>query len=250
MRIGIGMALAGQRAGPSPRQFLGAALLAFWDAERPSGLAISGGAVTSWTDAANGHVMTQAHAPAQPNYSATAFNGRPAIAFDGVDDFLEMGSVPFPLGAESCEIWALVNVTSPAGDGYGTRNIFCYGNDFLTSRRLRRDTNGTINFPTLSVGDGAGSNVAQAPVDISGRHVLRGVVGAAASNIAVDGGAPGVLAIVPATTGGRTRIAASSTVSAGVFFQGYISAILVTAPLGDAQAAQLMRWLKDRGGIA
>jgi hypothetical protein len=54
-----------------------------------SGITQSGGAISQWADqSGSGRHAAQALAARQPQLQASAVNGRPALAFDGVDDFL------------------------------------------------------------------------------------------------------------------------------------------------------------------
>ena len=64
--------------------------LTLWlDAADASTIALNGTTVSQWSDkSGRGNHMTNATASAQPLYSATGFNGRPALDFDASDDFL------------------------------------------------------------------------------------------------------------------------------------------------------------------
>lgn len=59
------------------------------DAADASTITLNGSTVSLWSDkSGTGNHMTNAVASSQPLYSATGFNGRPALDFDAEDDFL------------------------------------------------------------------------------------------------------------------------------------------------------------------
>lgn len=247
--IGLSMGInlvGGSATGWSPAA-LGASLLGWWDAERSDKLSLSGSAVTSWTDLVGGYVASQAISASKPIYSATSFNNRPGLTFDGLDDELTLASVPFPTGAAACEIWKAIDQTALAADTT-TRNLFSFGGGTgATARRLRRDVLGGVNRALMATGDGAtaiGPN--NANVDFSGRHVVRGIVGAPTVEIHVDGVTGGTSNVVSATGAVRTRIGASDATTPGGFMQGVVSAVLVTAPLTAPEAASLYAYLNAR----
>jgi hypothetical protein len=65
-------------------------------ADRISGL-VDGDPVTTWADlSGQGNNATQGTGAAKPTYKTNIVNGRPALLFDGVDDFLD---VPAPIEA-------------------------------------------------------------------------------------------------------------------------------------------------------
>lgn len=185
--------------------------------------------------------------PAGPAYGF----GRPGVIFDGSDDELTLASVPFPTGANACEIWALVDQTALVADTTD-RRVFSYGgNANATSRQMRRVVATGVNRARIASGDGAvAADVTNSSVDLSGRHVMRGIVRAADIQIDVDGVASLTAPVTSATGTARTRIGANTADSAGGFWQGQIAAVLVTSTLSADQASQLLTYLKSRGGIA
>lgn len=234
----------------TPRQ-LGSSLLGWWDAEDASTITLSGATVTSWRDKVAGYDAAQGGSSAlRPIYGASSFNGRPGITFDGIDDELTLASVPFPTGANGCEIWALVDQTALAADT-ATRTAFAYGGLTATTRRVDRQVSVGVNRGAMVVGDGAlGTTALNGSVDLSGRHVIRGVVTSTNERPDVDGVAGTTESIVPATGSNRVRIGATSATTASGFWQGQVAAALVTSALSATQASQLLTYLKARGGIA
>jgi hypothetical protein len=65
--------------------------LALWlDAGQLAGLS-NGAAVSTWSDASGlGHHATQLTATNRPTYRSVAVSGRPAVRFDGIDDYLRL----------------------------------------------------------------------------------------------------------------------------------------------------------------
>lgn len=245
LSLGLGLSAPSKGGGFRPAD-LGAALFDMWDAEDASKISLSGSAVTAWASSKNGYSASQAVGAARPVYSASSFNGRPGLTFDGSDDELMFGGVgTFPTGATPGETWLLCNQTALAADATA-RSAFSYG-DIATSRRtLGRTVSGAVNRPRMPVG----STSLIGTGDMSGLCVLRGAVGATASDLSLNGLSVAAGPIVPATASARTRLGAHAASAAGEFFQGIVSLIAVTAPLSTDQAAQMLVYLKARGGIA
>lgn len=232
---------------------LGASLYDYWDAEQADTLSLSGSAVTAWRSAKNGYSAAQGTGAARPTYSATSFNSRPGVTFDGSDDELTYAGVGvFPTGSVSSEIWALVNQTA-LGSSAGVRAIFNYGGNAAAAwRRLNRTTDGSlVNRATTQMGTGAAGPAAQNDnVDFSGRNVARSQIKA---NLQTDvNGIAGAVNATgnPATGTTRTRIGARNDDTPNSFFQGVVSFVAVTAPLTTNQAVQMLAYLKQRGGIS
>ncbi len=257
MRTGFGFSgfgfgtSSGTNLGSFDPFMLGASLLGYWDAESVSTLTLAGSLVTTWADRVAGYAPTQATSGFKPVYSATSFNGRPGVTFDGTDDYLELASVPFPTGATACEIWGLADQTILGAVALGG-GLFAYGgNASLNRRMLFRTTSGGVNRVASSVGNGgAGITTTEPTVDYSGIHVGRVVVSPTQTSVSADGSAPTTAAIVPATGTTRTRIGSNTSDVVATFWKGAINTIIVTNLLTAPQAAQLTAYLKTRGGIA
>ena len=69
--------------------------LALWlDAEDSSSITLNGSTVSQWNDkSGNGRNVAQATAANQPTYNTTTFNGKPALVFDGSNDFISRSGV-------------------------------------------------------------------------------------------------------------------------------------------------------------
>ena len=243
--IGLGLGLALHKGGGvSPVTILGAALLGWWTADRPALITQSGGLVSSWKDVVAGYDVTEA--TNKPTYSATAFAGQPGIAFDGVGTLLTLGSVPFPTGSDESQIFAVVQQDALAADA-SARVIVSYGGSAGANRRdLRRNVVSAVNRGSIFYGQPGGTATANnSGVDLSSRHVLRGVFGAS-SRIDVDGVA-GTSGLAVANTGTtRVRFGATTGDTPASPWQGVARDILVTGPLTAEQETQLLAWLLSR----
>lgn len=243
------MAAATQGGAWSPAA-LGASLYALWDAERPDLVTESGGGVSSWKDAVGGYDAVQATSGKRPTYSLTGFNGRPVVTADGVDDMLEVATLPgsLPVGSAAGEIWSLVDQTALAADTTD-RVIFSYGDTTLaTGRRLARIVATGTNRAQGIIGDGVGSvSISNTTVNFSGRRVARLRIGASATQIDVDSAVGSSSAVVPNTGAVRARLFSNNGGAVGSsFFQGGLSLLAVTAPLSSSDAAQFAAFLNRR----
>jgi len=226
---------------------LGDALLAYWDAEASSSLTLAGSNVTTWTDCKNGHAPTQAISGSKPLWSATGFNGRPAVIFDGVDDYLSiLGTIPFPQGTDPCELWA---ITDFAAGNAVTSSIIGWGDgvNAVTNRALRRLGTGYAN---ALFGNGTtNSVVTNATIVLTGKRILRARFEQAQGTVYVDGGNPATtIATLNSNTANNFALG-QGILGANNYMKGAISAILVTTLLSTDQATQLTTFLKLRGDI-
>lgn len=227
---------------------LGPSLLGYYDAETASSFALSGSSVTTWTDLVGGYAATQATAGLKPTYSASSFNSRPGVTFDGVDDYLEYAGQPFPDAANPSEIWALVSQDALVAINTGTLAAFSYGASG-GSRAIAR-TVVTLANRARSSSTGTGTPTAvDGSVDFSGIHLVRAVFTATTISVSVDGGAATTSSLVSATQTSLVRIGCPAFNTTAVW-TGVINAILVTGPLTASQATFLTAFLKARGGIA
>lgn len=228
---------------------LGSSLLAWWDAEDASTLELSGSTVTTWTDKKNGYAAGQATTGSKPVYSATALYNRPALIFDGADDFLSMELQPFPSASAPVEIWALVDqqrLGSAATGGV----MLAYGGIGSPNRRVLFRAQGA-NASSVVYCFAEPGQTGTAGDLFNGIHIARlrfdgSVVQAQIDDVAPSSSPPGT-----ATTGNsRTRIGSNTADTPTSFFQGSMNSILVTSLLSSGEASSLRAFLKSRGGIA
>lgn len=229
---------------------LGAALLAWWTADRADLLTLSGAQVTSWKDVVAGYDMAQGVSAARPVYSATGWNGFPGISSDGVDDELTLGSVSWPSGAAPSELWALVQQDALVADTTSRTALSYGGASTASGRGLRRVVSGGANRGALAVGDGAVLTTdTETTVNLSTRHVMRGIIGGAASTVSVDAATTSGSAVVPNTSTSRTRLFAANASAASLFWNGKARDFLITQPLSIDQAVQLAAYLNARRAL-
>lgn len=228
---------------------LGADLLAFWDAETVASLTLAGELVTTWADQVAGYAATQATSGFKPVYSATSFNSRPGVTFDGTDDYLRTAAMPaaLPVGTDPSEIWALVSQDF-AGTQTGNQVTLQYGDAGNTNYRTVR----RAGFSNVSRGVAvAGVTPANdTVVDFSGIHVARGTISSTAVTIAVDGNtAASASGTFNTAASGNASLGANSASTPNRFWKGPMNAIIVTKPLSTDNAALLLAYLKARGGL-
>lgn len=229
---------AGEGGAPvfDPTVYLGAALFAWFSADRADLLTLSGSQVITWADVIGGYAPTQAVSGARALYSATSWKGvSPGISYDGSDDQHTLAGVPvaFPTGATPGEIWMLLDQLALPADT-ATRLPVSYG-DGTNKRALNRVvTAGNSQFL-------AGTTVnSTAPGDFTRRHVLRAQFSATDVTASMDGSAGSAAAAVPATATTRLRLGAFSGTSASLFAQIVAKHILFTGALSGGQATRLL----------
>lgn len=71
-----------------------AGLLHWWDAGDAASLTESGGAVSAWSDATGGVVLTMAYGPDKPTTGTRSLNGRNLLDFDGSDSLETAVTLP------------------------------------------------------------------------------------------------------------------------------------------------------------
>lgn len=228
---------------------LGSKLVAWWDAERSDTITRSGGLVSSWRDVVGGYNMAQSSASLKPVYSATSFNGRPGLTFDGADDVLLFTGFPasFPAGADPSWMWGVAD-QQRANSVAGTGTVLQYGSGSTTNntRRIVRVQDGGENRGNLMVGTGgSGPSVTNISVVFAGRHVILGKASGTTIECVMDGTGMTPAAVVPATTAGGNA-AIGGAVNGGNFLLGVINSVLITLPLTTAEEALLNAYLNRR----
>lgn len=230
-------------------QNLGASLLAFWDAERSDLITQSGGTVSNWLDSVAGYNLAQATGASKPTYGATSFNGRPGINFDGVDDFLNLESQPFPSGENGCEIWWIGEQLAPASDA-NIRYLFCYGGNSANNGRMLSRLQ-SASRPHFRTGTGA-SSVFTSPVgsEFIGRCCARAIIAPTQTTMA-NGSTNYIRSLsvagIPATGTTRVRLGANLSNTASQFGWMQTAMLAVTDLLSDQQAADMWRYSLARG---
>ena len=224
---------------------LGSSLLAWWSADRPDLMTLSGSQVTTWRDIVAGYAPTQGVSGSRPIYSATSFNGAAGVTFDGVDDYLELASQPFPSGAVPSEIWALVDQTSLVADTTARIMIGYGGNSGNTARLLYRSVVSAQNRVTVQTGLGGSVVNQNLAADFSGRHVGRAIFTATTISVALDGTVSSTQAAISNTSTTLMRLGNGTSASSN-YFKGVMRDAIITGPLSAAQAALLEAYLDNR----
>lgn len=99
---------------------LGSELALWLDAEDTASITINGSNVSAWANKGTGTwSAVQSTASLQPTYSASSINGKPALTFDGVDDFLTGGNNRMPPSDEHNIFVVYKSAVTPAGAVYG-----------------------------------------------------------------------------------------------------------------------------------
>jgi len=227
-----------------PLAILGTSLLEAWSADRTELITlVAPNKVSSWKGYFFGYDMAQSTDASRPTYSATSMNGKPAITFDGTDDFLNLESMPFPTGAVNFEIWCVFTqdvvpsdattrqLLSMGGTANGSRLALVRGNVAGTSR-LRCDT-----------GDGAAAQPTQdGATNCYWRHVVRAQFTPTTTTITIDNGTPVSAAVVPAIGSTRVRFGSNTANSPSAFWGGKIREVMVTGPVSTAQATAMWNY--------
>ncbi len=102
-----------------------------------------GSQVASWTDRINNISITQATTGARPLYDVDGLNGKPAVSFDGVDDYLSyVAPNPVSISSQGCVVM-VCNLTSQA------TVIWASSDTGSTTRRIAGSISLNRNIQTL-----------------------------------------------------------------------------------------------------
>lgn len=216
----------------TPLEIMGANLVAWWNADEAGSITTTGAGVSSWLDEIGSYDLAQATDDDRPVWSASSFNGRGGVTFDGTSDFLKIGSTPaaLPIGSDTSEIWAICDQERLAADT-GAGDLFNYGATSATgARRLRRVVSGGVNAVQISANGTSNTNTA---VDFSGRHYLRGAFVNGAQHPDIDGNIGGDGAVVLSSTGAQVTMGAS-VAATGFFYDGIVHQVFILDATPDA----------------
>jgi hypothetical protein len=246
--IGIGIRVAPPATGAAanPVSILGPLLVAWWSADRADLMTLAGAQISSWRDVVAGLEFVQGVSGARPVHMPTGFNGAPCAYFDGIDDEMTVSAATLPSAAVAAQMMAVCANDALAADAT-IRYIAAQGNGISLCRRLRRVAVSGFNRGGTVTGTGAGSVLtAEDTIDLSGRHVLKGIFGATETIAQVNGTSSAPAAVVPATSANRIRIGASDVSTPSNFWSGSARDLLVYLPPTAPQAAALDAWAQSR----
>lgn len=234
-------------SGYSPVVALGSNLIAYLDANR-SDLITQSGSVSAWRDIVAGYTFSQGTGAARPLYSATGFNGSPAVLFDGIDD--NMSSLDAALLANfpptAAELWVLAGNTALPADA-ATRSAAAFGGGTTAFQLcVRRTVITSVNRGQGSAGNGSTSVTSiEGTIDLSSRHVMRSIATNSAISIEIDG-VVSTPAAVTTNIGAARAVVGALAGGTSNFWQGPVAAVLITKPLPTDQADSLRTYLMNR----
>jgi len=208
------------------------------------------GLISNWVDRAQGLALT-ATTTARPTWASTAFNGAKAgLTFDGTANTLATTTLTaLPTGAVAGEIWAVLS-QSKAGSVSGNFAAVRYGGTTDgTFRGLGRVNGaGNTNRARVAVDGTTAANILDDGVQNFGGaagHVLRGQFSGTTLTGEMDGTtfstspASGVTTLATGTT--RLRLGASTSGTAGNFWQGVLRHVIILRGLLPTKEEGLMR---------
>lgn len=232
----------------TPDQASGATLKGFIDFEDNTKITTASGAVSQIVDSVSAAAFVQATAGSRPALITSAGTGRQVASFDGVDDYLNIESIPtgWPTGANPVE---LVVVSSQTDSAVATRYALSYGGAATNSSyRLGRAATAGPAVARFQGGNGTTTFAADLS-DILGWHVVRGKATGTDIYVETDGVISPNTALVPAIGTTRARIGVVANTLAS-FWKGEISAILVYAgALSQQDLNNLYIWSRIRMGV-
>lgn len=158
---------------------LGSSLALWLDADDAATITLNGSNVSQWNDkSGNDRNATQPIAASQPTYSATSFNGKPTLTWDGIDDAMNLS---MSLPATDLNLFAVLDPDVTAQNDY-ILDIGSVRRTFATSGQIF-----------------AGSwNPAAAPITTGGQRIYGFTTGPTNQIVYSDGTAVSTLAAVPA----------------------------------------------------
>lgn len=226
--------------------------LAWWRADAPDCFTLDGDKVVEWRDIAYGIPIRQPVAARRPSWSEASFGGTPGVRFnDALQQFLELGSTPWPLDRNACYLVVIVDQLSPPSD-VEHKTIFSYGNTQYTQRKIQRRVVVGFDRATITYGNSFGEYAhMHQPVLFWGRHAVLSFVTDVTTSLGVDGVFAGLMTQALRTEAGRTRIGADSLVTAGEFANCIVRDIII----GDGRSltsehwAKLQKWILKRRKI-
>lgn len=207
---------------------LGAALVAWWDAQASSTLNLSGSNVTSWTDKVAAVVATQAGVA--PTFSATARNGKPGLSFNGTTQRMTFTPTGFPSG--SAAVTAAV-----AAFGNGSQFAFIFGSNPGGSQTMF----GVAAGPNVSFYDGVNSLPSIENWTSVDRFAVIGLSGSAGT-LNVDGNAQETFTDAGVGIGTTTGVIGAFINQAGLWTGVIQQIVVMNRTLTSTEQDKLAGW--------
>jgi hypothetical protein len=232
------------------RGILDGQCVGWFDFEDLKFMTVTDGKIESMIDPMTGAVFQQAVSTKRPTLATSEF-GRQVAVLDGDDDFLDNTDGHVPYGWPQTGAGGLFAVVSQErlASVLGANTIIQYGGTGTGSvRRLVRQTTGTANTASHSVGTSGGAVqaiVTNPPFD--GWHFVHGWTDGTNTYLQIDDGAPVVVTATLSFTDLRARLFANTANTAANFWKGSASCIGVYTGTLDADRREALRvWALPR----
>lgn len=206
----------------------------------------SGSPVSGWNDeSGQGKNATQGTSGNQPTFQANAINGKPAVRFDGTDDFLSMTS-GFADFTQGMTVFVVAKPT--AVKAYA--RLFDFGNGMASSNVLmfRSASTDSLSFHSYTGGSLSTNLTATGMLDLNQSHVFGYHQSGTTGKIYKDGRVvqTGTAAAIQNTSRGNNYLAKSNW-TGDEYFQGDISEVVIfNRALTESERAQVERYLEDK----
>lgn len=224
----------------TPLNISSAALVAWWDPTQ--GIALNGSNVSAWADRVGGLAPAQAIATQQPEFSATARNGKPGLVFNSANSqFLNINStglLPTGTVAITIAVAAFYNGTPAAVTrvaGYGSTSV-------NGAARLAAISLTGFDSAADVIGSRLTSSSTWANVDSFVEAQFPSGTGSQTIGIYADGNAPTTGALTLASiTANATAIGA--VVGGGTAWNGAVQQVLIiSGTLSTSERQKLEGW--------
>jgi hypothetical protein len=216
-------------------------IIDWWDAARADLLTLVSTKLSAWTSRVSARTLSQSTDSLRPTYSATGRNSKPAMTFDGTDDFLLVDTPSvFPVGTNPSTLAAhafFANVTT------GNWKVLMSWGGGITTRSLAKDSTEFVATGGGSTGTDLRSTVAWTNAD---RIAITGDT-SAGKTLAINGDTPLTKAYALSTPAvGTTYVGRSG---AGDYWNGAVQEIIVFgSTLTAADRANLEGYMASKWG--
>jgi len=236
-------------------------LQAWYDGKDRATIIESGGGVTNWVDKSrNGNDLTQGTAGFRPTYVLNAFDGLPAVRFDGVNDYLaKLGISPALASSDTLSVFVVQKRISQPADFVGYMSLWetIQNADFNNKPSVAFDNFTVLNPQLQTVRDlGAGDNlINDTPHPTNGiPFVFSSIFDGAGNDSFLNGGVAGFTN--PSLSTGNfniQNIVIGARFNAGAvsfFWNGDLAEIIIySATLSDLQRSEVEIYLINKWQI-
>jgi len=199
---------------------LGSTLKAWYDGNYPESITITSGQISQWNDrSGNALHLTQVTASQRPGYVENGINGLSAVAFGGVDDYMEKTGISIiPRTIYAVAKWS-------GGSSTGYARVVHLGNPANNIAFVGKG-NGSNDFATF-FGNGAAWNdtASNTPSQSVANNSILGVINSGATAIPYFNGTAQNSKVGTSTDGTLLYVGSGSSVTQ--FWEGNIGEILI-----------------------